>query len=231
VNFRERNDAELAKLARDSEEKLIAYIVEARRADRLEAAVQGAQILAFRYQERIRGFVFNRLGSKGPLVVDEIAERTLADAISSMESFAGSTIGEFRGFVFRIARRRIADYLRKGRVEEEPLEVDWGEGTEERPATEQQKQANPQAAIDEASVFNQAFAELNEAHKLVICLIRFYALPHKKVAEQVNRHFGSQLNDPMTEQNVNQINSRFDKRLDELLDEADDPPPLDDDDG
>ena len=81
------------------------------------------------------------------------------------------------------------------------------------------------------SIFNQAFSELNDAHKLVICLIRFYGLPHKKVAEQVNRHFGDQLNDPMTEQNVNQINSRFDRRLDELLVEADDPPPLDDDDG
>jgi hypothetical protein len=33
----------------------------------------------------------------------------------------------------------------------------------------------------------------------------------------------------MTEQNVNQINSRFEKRLEELLREADDPSPPDDD--
>ena len=72
-------------------------------------------------------------------------------------------------------------------------------------------------AVDRGSIFNQAFSELNEAHKLVIFLIRFYDPTHKQVAEQVNRHFKGQLDDPMTEQNVNQINSRFDKRLDELL--------------
>ena len=159
--------------------------------------------------------------------MDEIAERTLADAIVSMEGFAGSTIGEFRAFVFRIARRRIIDYLRKGRVEEEPLEIDWGEGAQER---KEIGTADPIEAVDRGDVFNQAFSELNDAHKLVICLVRFYDLPHRQVAEQVNRHFGDQLNDPMSEQNVNQINSRFDKRLDGLLDEADDPPPPDDDD-
>ena len=81
------------------------------------------------------------------------------------------------------------------------------------------------------SVFTQAFDELKQdSHKLVICLVRFYDLPHKEVAEKVNSQFGDQLTDPMTEQNVNQINSRFDKRLDELLREAEDPPPPDHDD-
>lgn len=227
MNFRERNDAELGKLASESEEKLIAYIVAARRAGRSDAAVQAARVLAFRYERRIRGFVLNRLGSKGRAVCDEVAEMALAGAIASVGGFEGSTAGEFRAFVFRIAGRRIADYHRKGRVEEEPLEVDWGEGEQERGATAGQKEADPLRAVDDASVFNQAFGELNDSHKLVICLVRFYDLPHKKVAEQVNRHFGSQLNDPMSEQNVNKINSRFDKRLGELLAEADDPP-LDD---
>ena len=165
-----------------------------------------------------------RIQDRGGAVADEIAETAISDAITSAESFAGSTIGEFRSWVFTIARRRIADYHRKGRVETEPLEVDWGEGARERELSG----GNPIEAIDKGSVFNQAYSELNDAHKLVICLIRFYGLPHRKVAEQVNRHFGAQLNDPMTEQNVNQINSRFDKRLDQLLGEAEDPPPNDD---
>jgi RNA polymerase sigma factor (sigma-70 family) len=221
ANFRELNESELAKLSRDSEEELIAYVVEARRAGRDEAAIKAAQILAFRYQERIRGFVRVKIAGKGSGVADDVAETALSDAIVSMESFAGSTIGEFRSWVFTIARRRIADYLRKGRVETEPLEVDWGEGARER----ELPGGNPIEAIDRGSVFNQAYSELNDAHKLVICLVRFYGLPHKKVAEQVNRHFGAQMNDPMTEQNVNKINSRFDKRLDQLLGEAEDPPP------
>jgi len=230
LNFRHLNDAELANLAKQSEEKLIAYIAEARRAGELELAIRGARVLAYSYEARVRGFVFNKLGSKGPLVAEDIAEVTLADAVASVDSFAGRSMGEFRGWLFTIARRRIVDYMRKDRVDETPLEVDYGEGAEERPATRGQQQTNPMVAIDDSSVFNQAFSELNDAHKLVICLVRFYDLSHKEVAEQVNRHFKGQLDDPMTEQNVNKINSRFDKRLDELLLEADDPSPPDDDD-
>ena len=105
--------------------------------------------------------------------------------------------------------------------------MDWGEGPQER---DDIGSSDPLDAVDRASIFNQAFSELNDAHKLVICLIRFYDLSHKEVAEQVNRHFKGQMDDPMTEQNVNQINSRFEKRLEELLQEADDPSPPDDDD-
>ncbi len=164
---------------------------------------------------------------RGSAVADEIAEKAIGDAIASVGGFAGASVGEFRAWVFTIARRRIYDYLRKGRVREEPLEIDWGEGETER---KEMGAGDPIDAVDRGSIFGQAFSELNDAHKLVICLVRFYDLPHKKVAEQVNRHFGDQLNDPMTEQNVNQINSRFDKRLDRLLDDADDPRPPDDDD-
>jgi hypothetical protein len=76
------------------------------------------------------------------------------------------------------------------------------------------------------SVFNQALSELEQdAHKLVIFLGVIHDLPHKQIADQVNRQFGKELDDPMTENNASQILSRFKKRLDELLDEADDPPP------
>ena len=151
ANFRELNDVELARLARDSEERLVAYIVEARAAGRLEAAVHGAQVLAFSYQERIRGFVFTKIGGRGTVVADEIAERTVADAISSLEGFAGSTIPELRSWIFTIARRRIADYLRRGRVQEEPLEIDWGEGGQER---EEMRTTDPFDAVDRGSIFN-----------------------------------------------------------------------------
>ncbi len=230
MNFRQRSDPELDRLAREDEERLLAYIVEARRANRIEAATRGARILAWSYEKKLRAFILNRLGSKGPLVVDELTEVTIVDAVAAVGNFKGSTIGEFRALVFVIARRRIADYLDKKRVSEEPLDIDWGEGETERDTTDSRRSTDPTTAIDDASVWNQAFDELNDSHKLVICMVRFYDLPHKQVAEQVNRHFKGQLPDPMTEQNVNQINSRFDKRLDELLREADDPQPPDDDD-
>ncbi len=186
--------------------------------------MNGAQVLAFKHERRIEAFVSTRIGSKGPLVVEEIAERTICDAIKSAVKFEGRTIEEFRAWIFRIARRRIADYLRKGRVEEEPFEVETREGeVGERQFTG----GDPFAALDDASVFQQTIDGLSEPHRMVVVLTRFRDLPHKEVAELVNRHYGDRLNDPMTEQNVNKINSRFDKRLDELLDEAEVPPSAD----
>ena len=227
TNFRELSDAQLAKL---SDEELIAYIVHARAAGRAEAAVVGVQVLAYRHERRVIGFIYNQLGSKGADVVDEVAARTIADAIRSAASFEGGTIQEFRAWIFRIARRRRIDYLRKNRVEEVPLAWEYGEEGEEREIVA----GDPYADFDEMSVqkqvFNAALAELKAPHKLVILLAVFHELPHKQIAEQVNRQFGEVLDDPMTENNVSQILSRFRKRLDGLLEEADDPPPPPDDD-
>ena len=61
-------------------------------------------------------------------------------------------------------------------------------------------------------------------HREVVIRVRFRRVSHKEAAEYVNRHFGDETDDPMTEQNVSQINSRFGKRLKELLREAEDPP-------
>ena len=230
MNFRQRSDPELDRLAREDEDSLLAYIVEARRANQVDDAVRAARILAYAYEKPLEGFVYNRIGSKGPLVVEHLAELTLTDAIKAAGTFKGHTMGEFRSLLFTIARRRIADYLDKKRVEETPLDVDWGEGSKERDTTDSRRFTDPTVAVDDSSVWNQAFSELNDAHKLVIYMVRFYDLSHKDVAEQVNRQMKGHLTDPMTEQNVNQINSRFEKRLEELLREADDPSPPDDDD-
>lgn len=216
------NDAELAKR---SDDELIAYIVRARAAGGDEAALEAVQILAFHHEDRVTGWFYNQLGSKGPSVVEAVAARTIADAIKSAASFEGATIEEFRGWVFRIARRRRVDYLRKNRVDEVPLVIDRGEEHEER----EFGSGDPLEAVDRASVFNQALSELNQdAHKMVVFLGVLYDLPHKTIAEQVNRQFGEGLDDPMSENNVSQILSRFKKRLDELLDEADDPSPAPD---
>ena len=125
MNFRERNDAELARLG-DGE--LIAYIVDARRAGRIEAAVMAAQVLALRYEPRIRGYVATRLQSKGRAVSDDVAERTISDAIVSVANFEGESLPEFGGWIFQIAKFRIVDYHRKGRVDEAPLEFKSPDG-------------------------------------------------------------------------------------------------------
>jgi RNA polymerase sigma factor (sigma-70 family) len=223
ANFPELNDAQLAEL---SDEGLIAQIVRARAAGRLDAAVRASQILAFNHQERVIGFMYNQLGSKGPQVVEEVAAQTIADAVKSAASFEGEDLRTFRAWLFRIARFRRVDYLRKKRVDTIPLVFRGSEESEER----EFGMGDPLIAIDDASVFNQAFAELNkDSHKLVI-LLSLHHIPHRQIAEKVNRQFNDTDDDTMSENNVSQIISRFHKRLDELLDEADDPPPPPDDD-
>jgi RNA polymerase sigma factor (sigma-70 family) len=223
LNFRERNDAEMARMTDD---ELIAHIAAARAKDQDDQAVMAVQILAYRHERAVLAFIQKELGSKGPQVVEEVAERTIADAIRSAASFEGVVIEEFRGWLFQVARRRRVDYLRKRRVEEVPL-ARGGEDGEEREFGE----GDPLDAVDRASIFNQAIAELQkDSHKLVVYLSTFHDLPARETVEQVNRHFEGGSDDPMTEQNVNKINSRFRKRLDELLDEADDPQRPDDDD-
>ena len=121
---------------------------------------------------------------------------------------------EFGGWIFRIAKNRIVDYHRKGRVgpdprwTSEPRMASGGSGTSRR--------ATPRRRWTAADVINQALDELSERHRQVVIRVRFRRDSHKEAAEYVNRHFGDKTDDPMTEQNVNQINSRFGKRLKEL---------------
>ena len=218
MNFRERNDAELARLG-DGE--LIAYIVDARRAGRIEAAVMAAQVLALRYEPRIRGYVTTRLQSKGRAVSDDVAERTISDAIVSVANFEGESLPEFGGWIFQIAKFRIVDYHRKGRVDQVPLEFKSPDGEWVQREIES---GDPTEVIDRGDVISQALSELSDVHREVVIRVRFRRFSHKKAADDVNRQFADQMNDPMTEQNVSQINSRFGKRLKELLREAENPP-------
>jgi len=223
LNFRELNDAQLAEL---SDEELIAYIVRARAAGREGAAVRAAQILAFSYEQEILGWFYNNMGSKGQVVVEELAAVTIRDAIKWAESFQGTSAKEFRAAVYVIARRRQADYLRKKRVDERSWVFEGSEEAEER----EFGWGDPLDSIDEMSIFNQALGELKkDSHKLVVFL-NLYGYSHREIAEKVTSQLADSGNDPMTENNVSKIISRFNKRLDKLLDEADDPPPPPDDD-
>lgn len=224
TNFREFNDAELAKL---SDEDVIAYVVRARATGRDDAAALAVQILAFAHEQRLLGWFYTQIGSKGRQVVEELTEITLASAMGSAASFEGEALPSFRAWLFRIARYRRADYFRKKRVDEEPFATDYGDEEQER----EFGAGDPLGAIDDADVFNQAFEELNkDSHKLVVMLGLLYGFAHKDVAERVNRQFGEDSDDPMTENNVSKILSRFNKRLDQLMDEAENPQPPDDDD-
>ena len=221
--FRERPEHELADLA---EEDLLGYIVATRGEGRIEAATAAAQILAWRHEEQVEAFVAGQLPDIPRDDRDEIAEQTLFGAIRYAAKFKGETLPEFRGIIFTIARRRIADYLRDHykdgvRIRESSLDDESGA---EKPRPELKVEDPAEDVVETThrkAIFKRAYLELKEeSHRMVIRLVKFEQLSHREAAEQVNRHLGDGLSDPMTEQNVNKINSRFDRRLEELRQEA-----------
>jgi len=224
--FRELNDAQLAKL---DDDELIEQIRRAREAGRSDAAELAAKVLAFGYSERVANFVRIRLQSKGAVVYEEVAERSLHDALLAATEFRGEKLPEFGGLVFRIAHRRIADYLRRNRIDADPLfYVDRsGELRErEKPVADR---ADEIAELEvKVAAFTSCLDDLNEVHRQVVHLVRFHGLRHAEVAERINGQFEGRLNDPMSEQNVSQIDSRFGKCLERALDEAEGAGPDDD---
>jgi RNA polymerase sigma factor (sigma-70 family) len=231
--FREFRDDELAGL---SDEELMDYIRRARAAGRMDAASTAARILAFSYEDMVRSFVRNRVSDMGDQVIEDIVEVAVFDAVRSAESFKGETVPQFRAFVYTIAGRRIDDYHRKGRVRHgdkdikvktTPLEYE----SDEEIRHHDEPVIDPSDALLEGILFSQALFELErDDHRMVIELRRFRGLSYREIADEVNRHFGGRVDDSMTENNANKIDSRFEERFQRLLVEAEDPPPLDDDD-
>ena len=175
-----------------------------------------AQILAFKHEREILGWFYNNLGSKGQVVVEELAAVTIRDAIRWAEAFQGETSE-------RVPRRPLCDRApAQGRL---PAQEARGHhlvrvrGQRGRTRSASSAPATRSTRSTSMSVFNQAFSELNkESHKLVI-LLYLYGYPYAEIAEKVTSQLAGSGDDPMSENNVSQIISRFNKRLDELLDD------------
>lgn len=202
------------RLASLSDEELIGYVRAARAAGREDAARLALQMLAFGLEPNLRRFVRLKLDKAGRLEQDEVAEQALFDAIRAAVRFKGSSAGRFRAFAFRIARRRIADFVRKGRVDRVPLEFlsprgEQGEG--DIPV------GGEQGAVDSRSVVDQALAELNEVHRRTVELYQLAGHSARETAARIERQFPEAGNDSISEQNVLKIASRFRKRLRDLL--------------
>ena len=144
---------------------------------------------------------------------EQVAGEALESAIVS--AFAGTSVGEFRSWLHTILSRRIADYWQKRErtiptqklaSEHQGSDEVWGE----EPSVGFEGEA-----LHAQECVRQALGELPEAHLEVVQL---YVLgPHS--ATETATIAG----DEMTEANVHQISSRFQKRVRELLDEGDTP--------
>jgi RNA polymerase sigma factor (sigma-70 family) len=174
----------------------------ARAAGRADALKRPLAILVFGYMDTVTQRVRLKVPDED---VEDVAAITLESAISS--AFDGRSIGEFRSWLHTIVDRRIADYHRRkeGKPKPRSLPADhlgdeeaWGD----EPAEEFDE------AVDAKRALKQAHAELSDEHRRVVDLYILGPFSARDAAAKV---------EGMSEANVHQIASRFQKRFRELL--------------
>ncbi len=195
------------QLQHRSDDDLISYIRAAREAGRHDAMKPAIGVLAFGYWDNL----INRARVKLPESdVEQVAGEALESAIAS--AFDGQSVGEFRSWLNTILSRRIADHYQK-RERTLPTEklVTEHQGEDEVWGDE------PSVAFEGDALYarqcvDDALEELPEAHREVV---RLYVFGPHSAASVVERVGGG-----MTEANVHQISSRYQRRVKELLGEG-----------
>lgn len=181
---------------------------EARTAGRPEAVKRALAVLVFGYW----GDAMRRVAMKVPSQdVEDVTAVAIEAAIAS--AFDGVSVGEFVNWLHRIVDRRgIADYHRRkeGRPEHEPLPTEhlgedevWGDEPSEAFAGD---------TVDALRALRRAHRELRPDHQAVVDRYVFGPASARDAAEGVPG---------MTEANVHQIASRFERRVRELTGDGD----------
>jgi RNA polymerase sigma factor (sigma-70 family) len=191
-----------------SDEDLIVYLRRAREAGHQDAMKPAVGVLAFGYWD----ILVNRARLKLPeSEVEQVAGEALESAIAS--AFDGRSVGEFRSWLHTILSRRIADYWQKRErtVKTEKL-------VSEHQAAEEVWGEEPSVGFEGEALHAQecvriALDELPAPHREVV---RLYVFGPHSAAAVVER-----VADGMTEANVHQIASRYQRRVKELLGEGD----------
>ena len=193
-----------------ADDELIDYLRAARGAGRHSAMRAAVAVLVFGYRDTLVGRA--RLKLPEPDVADVVSE-TLASAIAS--AFDGSSVGEFKSWLHTILARRIADYhdARTRTPKTAPLPAEhlgdedvWGREPSEPFEGD---------ALHARGCLETAYCELDrDSHRAVIDL---YVLQAHNAADTA-----ALIGNGMTEANVHQISSRFQRRFKELLEEGGD---------
>jgi DNA-directed RNA polymerase specialized sigma24 family protein len=193
-----------------ADDELIDYLRAAREAGRHGAMKAAVAVLVFGYHDALVGRA--RLKLPEPDVADVVSE-TLASAIAS--AFDGSSVGEFKSWLHTILSRRIADYhdARTRTPKTAPLPAEhlgddevWGREPSEPFEGD---------ALHARGCLETAYSELDrDSHRAVIDL---YVLQAHNAADTA-----ALIGNGMTEANVHQISSRFQRRFQELLEEGGD---------
>jgi RNA polymerase sigma factor (sigma-70 family) len=193
-----------------SDEQLVEYMRRAREAGRHEAMKPAVAVLVYGYWDNLVNRA--RLKLRNDADAEDVAAEAVASAIVS--AFDGKSVGEFRSWLHTILSRRIADWwqakeqkLEKTRL---PSEHQGDEGVWGRePAVDFEGEA-----LFARDCVRQALEEIEDPrHRRVIDL---YVLGRNSAAKTA-----ALVGDGMTEANVHQISSRFQRRVRELLEGGD----------
>jgi len=202
ASFRPLPDPELQRLTDD---QLIDYVRKARAHGVPAEADRAVALLAWGYMSTIRYRVGLRIPNQD---IEDVAWDVLEGAIKS--AFDGDSTIEFRGWIRIIIRNKVADYWRKHGDDPKHVPLpEEHEGDEDvwgvTPAVEG---ASP-GLIDLEAATDKAYDELARGdHGQVVDEAIFGDRPSAEVAAEI---------DGMTAANVDQIKSRFRKRVRELL--------------
>ena len=188
-----------------SDERLVEYLRAAREAGRHDAMRPAVAVLVHGYWDILVHRA--RLKLRTDADAEEVAAEAVASAIAS--AFDGRSVGEFRSWLHTILSRRIADWweareqrLQKTALPSEHLGDDEVWGREPSVGFEGD-------ALHARESVRQALNELQDEHREVV---RLYVLGPHAAAEAA-----SLAGPGMTEANVHQIASRFQRRVRELL--------------
>jgi RNA polymerase sigma factor (sigma-70 family) len=199
-DFRELPEHRLAALG---DEQLVDYLRAAREAGRHEAMRPAVAVLVHGYWPTLVNRA--RLKLRTEADAEEVAAEAMASAIAS--AFDGRSVGEFRSWLHTILSRRIADWweLREQKLDKAPLPSEHEEAWGAEPSVEFEG-----GALFAQQCIRRAYDELeDDRHRRVIDLYVFGPHPAAEAAATV----GSGI----TEANVHQIASRFQRRVRELL--------------
>jgi RNA polymerase sigma factor (sigma-70 family) len=212
-DFRQLSDEELL---RHDDDGVLDYIRVARRAGRPGEARRALKLLVLRNIKDVRRRVAMKVSREA---VDDVTQEAMISAIGA--AFVGESVGEFRSWLNTIVSRRIADHHRGHEgdpdtttlpEEHEGDEDVWGRTPESREADANEMEVR--LAIGEL------VEELSESHQVVVVLYCYMQWPAAEAAEETNRRIPDA---GMTENNVQQIGSRFRKALRKRLGGGDTP--------
>ncbi len=204
------NELPEQRLTRLSDDELIEYLQRARAAGRHEAMKPAIAVLVYGYWDILVARA--RLKLRNVHDAEEVASEAIASALAS--AFDGGSVGEFRSWLHTILSRRIADWWDSQQRRPQTSALPSEHGGDDDVWGSEPSVPFEGDALHARDCIERALAELSDGHTEVVELYVLGPCSARATAARVG--------DGMSEENVHQISSRFQRRVKELLQEGSD---------